>query len=209
MIESIIDYLSNINWLSFFLYNILIALICVGFYFLMRNKSNKCKYYTILSLLLVGIIVHFSKLLIPEYQQAFPDSILEVTLSTPCAISALTFPFIFMSRNKTLKDYMVVFGVISGVITLLVPLDIQGKSVFDIDVIRFYSAHLLILLTPLFTYIFKIYTPSEKWVKNTIIVFLIVVLIIVINNELFNFLVLHKYSPEFESLKKAFLDIFN
>ena len=198
-----LEYLANINWLSYFFYNILIALICVGFYFLMRNKSEKAKYYTILTLLIIGIFVHFSKLLIPEYQNTMPDSIIEVTLSSPCAISALTFPFIYLSKNKTLKDYMVVFGIISGVATLLFPLDIQGKSMFDIDVVRFYVAHLIILLTPLFTYIFKIHTLTKKWIKHTILLFLLVLLIIVINNELFNILVL-KQTGQLESLGQYF-----
>ena len=209
MLESITNYLTNINWISFFFYNILITLICIAFYYLMKNKSDKCKYYTILTLLLFGIPLHFSKLLIPEYQQNFPNSLIEITLATPCAISALSFPFIYMSKNKMLKDYMVIFGILSGVITLLLPLDIQGKSMFDIDVLRFYLAHLIILLTPLFTYIFKLYKPSEKWIRNTIIIFLIVIVIIIINTELFNALVLHQYSPEFESFKKALLDMFN
>ena len=198
-----LEYLANINWLSYFFYNILIALICVGFYFLMRNKSDKAKYYTILTLLIIGIFVHFSKLLIPEYQNTMPDSIIEVTLSSPCAISALTFPFIYLSKNKTLKDYLVVFGIISGVATLLFPLDIQGKSMFDIDVVRFYVAHLIILLTPLFTYIFKIHTLTKKWVKHTILLFLLVLLIIVINNELFNIIVL-KQTSQLESLGQYF-----
>ena len=198
-----LEYLANINWLSYFFYNILIALICVGFYFLMRNKSDKAKYYTIITLLIIGIFVHFSKLLIPEYQNTMPDSIIEVTLSSPCAISALTFPFIYLSKNKTLKDYLVVFGVISGVATLLFPLDIQGKSMFDIDVVRFYVAHLIILLTPLFTYIFKIHTLTKKWIKHTILLFLLVLLIIVINNELFNILVL-KQTGQLESLGQYF-----
>ena len=197
------EYLANINWLSYFFYNILIALICVGFYFLMRNKSDKAKYYTILTLLIIGIFVHFSKLLIPEYQNTMPDSIIEVTLSSPCAISALTFPFIYLSKNKTLKDYLVVFGILSGVATLLFPLDIQGKSMFDIDVVRFYVAHLIILLTPLFTYIFKIHTLTKKWIKHTILLFLLVLLIIVINNELFNILVL-KQTGQLESLGQYF-----
>lgn len=197
------DYLANINWLSYFFYNILIALLCTGFYFLMRNKSEKVKYYTILSLLILGIFIHFSKLLIPDYQNNMPESLLEITLSTPCAISALTFPFIYISKNKTLKDYMVVFGVISGIATLLFPLDIQGKSMFDVDVIRFYTAHLIILLTPLFTYIFKIHTLSEKWIKHTILLFLLVILIIVINNELFNILVL-KQTGQLEQLGQYF-----
>ena len=198
-----LEYLANINWLSYFFYNILIALICVGFYFLMRNKSDKAKYYTILTLLIIGIFVHFSKLLIPEYQNTMPDSIIEVTLSSPCAISALTFPFIYLSKNKTLKDYLVVFGILSGVATLLFPLDIQGKSMFDIDVVRFYVAHLIILLTPLFTYIFKIHTLTKKWIKHTILLFLLVLLIIVINNELFNILVL-KQTGQLESLGQYF-----
>ena len=208
MLENITNCLSNINWLSFFFYNILIAAICVGFYYLMRNKSDKAKYYTILGLLIAGVFIHFSKLLIPEYQNNMPESLLEITLSTPCAISALAFPFVYISKNKKLKDYMVVFGFLSGVITLLVPLDIQGKTMFDIDVIRFYVAHTIILLTPLFTYIFNIHKPTEKWVKNTLLTFLCVVVIIVINNELFNILVLKQYSPEFLELKDSFYDIF-
>ena len=201
--EQIINYLSNVNWLSYVFYNILITLFCIGFYYLLRNKSDKVKYYTILSLLILGILLHFSKLLIPEYQQTMPNSLIEITLSSPCAISALTFPFIFISKNKTLKDYMIVFGVISGIATLLFPLDIHGKSMFDVDVIRFYAAHLIILLTPLFTYIFKIYTPSKKWIKHTLLILLLVCLVIVVNNDLFNVLVL-KQPSAFAGLGKYF-----
>ena len=201
--EQLIDYLSNVNWLSYVFYNILIILLCIGFYYLMRNKSDKAKYYTILSLLIFGIFLHFTKLLIPEYQQTMPESLLEITLSTPCAISALTFPFIYMSKSKSFKDYMVVFGFVSGVATLLFPLDIHGKSMFDVDVIRFYAAHLIILLAPLFTYIFKIYIPSKKWVKHTLLVILLVCLVIVINNDLFAVLVL-KQPSAFAGLGKYF-----
>ena len=74
---------------------------------------------------------------------------------------------------------------------------------FDVDVIRFYTAHLIILLTPLFTYIFKIHTLSEKWIKHTILLFLLVILIIVINNELFNILVL-KQTGQLEQLGQYF-----
>ena len=197
------EYFSNINWLSYFFYNILIALICVGFYFLMRKKSEKVKHYTILSLLIFGFFLHFSKLLIPSYQNNIPESLLEITLSTPCAISALSFPFIYISKNKALKDYMVVFGMISGVATLLFPLDIQGLSMFDIDVIRFYTAHLIILLVPLYIYIFKLHTLTNKWIKHTIVIFLIVLLVIVINNELFNILVL-KQTGQLEQLGQYF-----
>jgi hypothetical protein len=197
------EYFSNINWLSYFFYNILIALICVGFYFLMRNKSEKVKHYTILSLLIFGFFLHFTKLLIPSYQNNMPESLIEITLSTPCSISALSFPFIYMSKNQKLKDYMVVFGMISGVATLLFPLDIQGLSMFNIDVIRFYTAHLIILLVPLYIYIFKLHTLTNKWAKHTIIVFLIVLLIIVINNELFNILVL-KQTGQIEQLGQYF-----
>jgi hypothetical protein len=132
-----------------------------------------------------------------------PESLIEITLSTPCSISALSFPFIYMSKNQKLKDYMVVFGMISGVATLLFPLDIQGLSMFNIDVIRFYTAHLIILLVPLYIYIFKLHTLTNKWAKHTIIVFLIVLLIIVINNELFNILVL-KQTGQIEQLGQYF-----
>ena len=203
MFEDILEYLAGVNWLSYFFYNILIALICVGFYYLMRGKSEKVKYYTILGILIFGFFLHFAKLLLPEYRNELPASIKDITFTTPCAISAMVFPFIYICKNKALKDYFVVFGIISGILTLIFPLNIYGRSMFDIEVIRFYTAHLIIILAPLFTYIFKIHTLSKKWIKHTILLFLLVLLIIVINNELFDILVL-KETGEIQQLGQYF-----
>lgn len=188
------EYLDNVNWFTYFIYIFLVACVGVIFYFAMRNKSEKVKYYTIMGILIFGFFLHFSKMLLPDYRNNMPDSLIYITFTTPCAISAMTFPFIYMSKNKTLKDYMVVFGIISGLGTILFPLDINGRSFFDIEVLRFYTAHSIILYAPLFTYIFKIHTPTKKWIKHTILLFLLVLLIIAINNDLFNTLVLKKPS---------------
>lgn len=174
--------------LSHILYLLISAIICISFYFIFRNKSEKVKYIATFIPLILAFIVHFLKLLIPEYRNNLPASIISITPETICAISTLAFPFIYISRNEKLKDYMVIIGIISGALTLLIPTEIQGYSIFNIETIRFFFAHLVILMSPLFMYIFKIHTLTKKWVKNTLIIFLIACLTIIINGLLFTYI---------------------
>lgn len=174
--------------LSHILYLIISASICIAFYFIFRNKSQKTKETAIFVSLILGVIVHFIKILIPEYRNNLPSSLISITAESICAISALSFPFIYKSKNLALKNYMVVVGVISGVATLLIPGDILGKNPLDVDVIRFFTAHTIILLSPLFMYIFNIHRPTGKWVKHTLVVLLIVFVIMILNNLIFTFI---------------------
>lgn len=171
------------------MYLLICTLICVGFYFIFRNKSQKVKYIATFIPLVLAFIIHFLKLLIPHYRNQLPSSIMSITFETICATSTLIFPFIYLSKSKILKDYMVVIGVISGFFTLLLPLDASRVyQPFELEVIRFFFAHLVIFLSPLFTYIFNIHRPNKKWVKHTLLTLLAVLLIVTINNITFTFL---------------------
>ena len=133
------------------IFYLIISVIILGcFYLILKNKSSKTKYIATLIPLILSFIIHFLKLLIPEYRNNLPSSIISITPETICAISTLTFPFIYISKNQKLKDYMVVIGIISGTLTLLIPTEIQGYSIFNIETIRFFFAHLVILMSPLF-----------------------------------------------------------
>ena len=159
------------------LYLIICALICIILYFSFRNKSIKAKKTAIIAILFLGFIIHFLKLLIPFYKDSLPISIQAITPETICAISTLTFPFIFLSNNNKLKDYMVAIGISSGLLTLLVPLDIVNFPPFNLEVIRFFLSHLIIFISGFFTYIFGIHKLEKSWLKHTIIILLIMLFI--------------------------------
>ena len=171
-----------------FLYIKICAIICIFFYIIFRNKSQKTKYIAVYIPVCLAFVVHFLKLLIPEYKNDLPQSLLSISPETLCAISTLTFPFIYISKSKKLKDYMLVFGIISGLATILLPVNIQGYAPFDIEVMRFYFAHLCILITPLFMYIFKIHKLEKGWVKNVLQILLIAIIIMLIDNFIFIYL---------------------
>ena len=83
---------------------------------------------------------------------------------------------------------MLVMGIISGAGTLLLPLDILGNNVWSIETIRFFFAHLVIFMCPFFSYVFKIRKLEGKWIKDTIIITLLVIFIAGINNLAFTYL---------------------
>ena len=180
-------YNVNGDFMNFFsiahlIYIIICILICLAFYYIFRNKSEKVKYIATFIPSLLALIVHFLKLLIPEYRNTLPDSLLAITPETICATSTLIFPFIYISKNKALKDYMAIVGILSGFLTIIIPGDIIGYSPFNIEVMRFFFAHLMILITPLFMLIFKIHTLTKKWIKHTLITFFIILAIVALDN---------------------------
>ena len=180
--------------LSHFIYLLICALICIAFYYIFRNKSQKTQFIAILIPLYLSFIIHFFKLFIPIYRNNFPNSIISITPETICAASTLIFPFIYISKNTILKNYMVVLGVISGFLTLLIPGDIIGLHPTNIEVVRFFFSHIVIFMCPLIMYIFNIHRPKGKWIKHTLLILLSVFIIITIDNILFTFLLEGKES---------------
>ena len=171
--------------LSHILYLLIITLFCLGFYFLFKNKSKKTQSIAIFSILFLSFIIHFFKLLLPEYRNELPYSLQAITFESICAISTLTFPFIFISKNKALKDYMIIIGIISGVATLLLPLQATSNNFFNLNTIRFFYAHFAILFSALFMLLFKLHTLSNHWIKHTLIIFFLVCILMTINNTIF------------------------
>ena len=174
--------------LPYFIYLLICAGICVSFYFIFKNKSKKTQFFAILVPLFLSFIIHFFKLFIPVYRNDLPASIISITPESLCAVSTLIFPFIYISKNTILKNYMVVFGIISGFLTLLLPGDVIGIDATNIEVVRFYFAHLVIFMCPLFMYIFGIHKPKGKWVKHTLLTLVIIFIIVALDSIAFKFI---------------------
>lgn len=144
----------------YFIFLFLAVASYTGLYFIGRNKSEKFKKRFINVLMWVLFAQHLLKQLIPEYMARFPESIRNSTFENICAVSALVFPFINLTKNKTLKDYMYYFGVFGGMGAMLFPTEALGQPFYSLDVLRFYFAHFLIFACPLLVVHYGLHTLS-------------------------------------------------
>jgi hypothetical protein len=152
----------------------------IGSMFFLKNKSEEFKKRFISSLLFFSLIVHFCKLLFPPYASD-PHAIRKITPENICALSTLVFPFIFLSQNKVLKDYMFYIGVLSGTLAIFYPLEAFGKDALSFDTIRFYVCHTIITVAPLLMVSTGLHKLDYHRIYKVPICFLLVFVIILVN----------------------------
>lgn len=157
----------------------------------LKNKTDRFRHWFIFGLIMINLAVHFLKVLL------FPYSLVDevwtkVSFENICAVSVLLFPFLYFTKNKTLKDYMVMVGMASGIITFIAPLDamseffngtiyIGPRSAFMLENIRFYLAHFLLFLVPFLMMHFKMHELSIRRAYRAPFMLLLVLLLIFIN----------------------------
>ena len=64
--------------LYYFMYLSITIIICFSFYYIFKDKSKKTQSIALFSLLIIGVLIHFLKLLIPEYRNNLPNSLINV-----------------------------------------------------------------------------------------------------------------------------------
>lgn len=169
-------------WHIFFI--LFAAGIVVGLYFLFRNKSQKAKKILIASLLIFNLALHYLRFLFPPYI-GNPTSIIEnAWFINICAVSVLTFPFLFFSKSNTGKDWMFYIGVISGFLSLVYPTEALGDSILTFDVWRFYTCHIIILIAPLLMVLLKVHTLNYRNIWKMPFCMMAVLLFIICNQVL-------------------------
>jgi hypothetical protein len=178
----------------YFLYFAIAIAITTGLILFLKHKDDNVKKNVIIFLLFSALVLHFIKLLFAPYNQMFPEIIRKVTFENICAISTLVFPFIFLSKSKILKDYMIVMGIISGLAAYIYPTEaifdtfdsvyFGMKGAFSFDVIRFYYAHLVIFLAPFLMGYFKLHEFKLKRLKYLPFTILLTLAIIYVNEVL-------------------------
>ena len=161
--------------------------IFIGLYFLLRNKSQKTIYYTLLIILWFGLILHFLKFFIPPYSTDAGRLWRDSWFVNICGANIFLFPIFFMIKSKPLKDYMFYIGVLSGLISIFYPMEPMLKvdqSAEWLDIIRFYIHHNILWQVPLLMVLLKVHTLSYKRVFYVPIIFMCVLLFIMINQLL-------------------------
>jgi uncharacterized membrane protein YwaF len=159
----------------------------VGLYFLLRNKSTATQKAVLFSLLLLGFALHFLKAYIPPYSVDEARHLRDSWFVNICGANIALFPFFFWSKSSKIKDYMFYIGVISGLIALFYPQEPIAKvdqAAEQLDIIRFYYHHWMVLAVPLLMVLFGHHKLSYKrcWVAP---VGLLLLMLFIILNQIF------------------------
>ena len=165
----------------YFLYIALALILLVGLYLLLRNKSKKVSSIVLFSLLLSGFILHFLKLFADFYQAWMPISIRTITPEAICTVSILIFPWLFLSKNQLLKDYLFYMGVMGGLIATVYPVNVIGFYAFEFETMRFFYHHVLLWVVPLLMMMLKLHTLDYKRIWKVTFLAILVLCIILVN----------------------------
>ena len=144
-------YIAMFNgWYFFWL--LLCGGLTVGLYFLLRRRSTAVQKAVLFGLLALGFVMHFTKVYYPPYSVDEARMLRDSWFVNICAANIGLFPIFFWSKNEKIKDYMFYIGVISGLIALFYPQEPMAKVnqlVEQMDIVRFYYHHWMVLAVPL------------------------------------------------------------
>ena len=170
------------GWYFFWL--ILSAGAIVGLYFLLRNRSEFTQKAVLFGLLAFGLLLHFLKVYIPPYSVDEARMLRDSWFVNICGANIALFPFFFFSKNEKIKDYMFYIGVISGLIALFYPQEPLAKtdqSGEQLDIIRFYYHHWMVMAVPLLMVLFGHHKLSYKRILVAPTGLLLLMLFIMLN----------------------------
>ena len=156
----------------------------VGLYFLLKDKSPKTQKIVLFSLLAFGLLLHFLKVYIPPYSVDEARKLRDAWFVNICGANIALFPFMFLSKNQKIKEYMFYIGVLSGLIALFYPQEPMAKvdqAGEVLDILRFYYHHWMVIAVPLLMVLFKLHKPSYKRVLCAPTGLLLLMLFIMLN----------------------------
>ena len=176
-------YIAMFNgWYFFWL--ILSAGALVGLYFGLRKQSVKVQKGVLFGLLAFGLLLHFLKVYIPPYSVDEARMLRDSWFVNICGANIALFPFFFWSKNDKIKDYMFYIGVLSGLIALFYPQEPIAKvdqAAEQLDMIRFYYHHWMVMAVPLLMVLLGQHKLSYKRIFSAPTGLLLLMLFIILN----------------------------
>jgi hypothetical protein len=186
----------NLYYFIYIVLGILATMLMVKF---LKNKTTKFKYWFIFGMIIFNLMIHVLKIFIYPYTTV-DYVITKISFENVCAVSALLYPFLYFAKNKTLRDYMVLVGMASGIIAFIYPVDVmslyfngrefftEARPAFMFENIRFYLSHLLIFMIPFLMMHFGFHTLSIKRAYRAPFMLVTILVIIFINELVFTLL---------------------
>ena len=173
------------GWYFFWL--LLLSGVTAGLYFVLKNKSAKTQNTVLFSLLLIGLFLHFLKIYIPPYSENESLMLREIWFVNICGANIALFPFLFLSKNENIRSYMLYIGIISGFLAIIYPIEPIEKAnqlAEQLDIIRFYYHHWMLMSVPLLRVLLKLHTPSYRRIFSAPTGLLLIMLFIMLNQLL-------------------------
>ena len=156
----------------------------LGLYFGLRNQSVKVQKGVLFGLLAFGLLLHFLKVYIPPYSVDEARMLRDSWFVNICGANIALFPFMFWSKNDKVKDYMFYIGVLSGLIALFYPQEPIAKTNQageQLDMVRFYYHHWMVMAVPLLMVLFGHHKLSYKRILSAPTGLLLLMLFIMLN----------------------------
>ena len=125
-----------------YLFLIVFGFLYLDKYFSSLSKDKKNKYLFTLSLF--NLVIHFLKVFLYPYKEV-STQFYYLSLSNLCAVNVVLYPLILKINNKILNNYFMLFGFISGVIAILYPYELVNFNAFNIESIRYFITHFILL----------------------------------------------------------------
>lgn len=176
-------YIAMFNgWYFFWL--LVCASAIVGLYFTLRRRSATTQKAVLFGLLALGFVMHFTKVYYPPYSVDEARMLRDSWFVNICGANIALFPFLFWSRNDRIKDYMFYIGMISGLIALFYPQEPIAKVdqlSEQLDIIRFYYHHWMVLAVPLLMVLLGHHKLSYKRLMSAPTGLLLLMLFIMLN----------------------------
>lgn len=112
----------------YFLFLALSLLGFLGLFFALRNKSRKTVKAVLITFMVFALLLHFLKGYFPPYSLNYEIHLRDSWFINICGANIALFPFILLSKNKYLYDYMFYIGVLSGIVAIVYPIDPMLKA---------------------------------------------------------------------------------
>ena len=166
-----------------------------GLYFLFRRRSARAKWWVVFSLLVANFLLHFLSPLYlgigfaSEYRPGMGyvnRGVDRIFLNNICAVSAVLFPFLFLSKDRFWRSGMVFVGVLSGILAMLLPTEALGNQVSTwqqhVNLWRFYIQHAIIWIAPMLMLAFGMHRLRwrDVWISP---VYMVLVFCLIVTNS--------------------------
>ena len=133
------------------------TLTIVGTHYAFRSKSKKFQFWFLFSLTIVSWLVHFSRIIFAEDLKTY-----QLFFTNLCGLSTFLYPFLYLSKSKLAKDYMYYVGGFFAFLSLAYPYTVEGDPIFAYNSIRFFFAHVLLIMIPLLMATWGHHKPNFK-----------------------------------------------
>lgn len=158
-----------------------LLVVVLTFGFLMKGKEKNTKNKVLIIISFVNLAIHFLRLLLPEYKENLPNEYKSVTFDSIASALTIMMPFILISKNNVMKDFLFYMGFIAGLISIVYPLQMLGADLQEYDVIRHYICHVLLFTVPFLMVLLGVHELSIKRVPLFPLMFIVIECLILAN----------------------------